>query len=197
MITKYTWLRSAGACLAALLFAGCVAVTKVETGQTVVRERLVLNVASSWNRFERGQSDNTPTWTKEGITVDALQFYVGIKDGELITPNERNSKDAPLAFKAGMQPAEVVGLFQAMHTRTGSTFSLDKLEPSEFVGVKGFRCEFSVTRKVDDVMLRGVAYGAVRNGELFLISYTAPRLAFFAKYVQQVDALARGASVKG
>lgn len=197
MMTKHTWIQLAGAGLATLLFAGCVAVTKVETGQTVVSERLVLNVASSWNRFERGQADNTPTWTKEGITVDALQFYVGVKEGQVISSGPRDSKDAPLTFKAGMQPAEVVALFQAMHTRTGSTFSLDKLEPTEFVGSKGFRYEFSVTRKVDDVMLRGVAYGAIRNGELFVISYTAPRLAFFAKYVQQVEALARGATVKG
>ena len=64
-------------------------------------------------------------------------------------------------------------------------------------GTRGFRFEYSLTRKVDDVRLRGVAYGAVRNGELFVINYSAPRLAFFPKYAAQVEALAKTAKVKG
>ena len=51
-------------------------------------------------------------------------------------------------------------------------------------------------RKVDEVRLRGVAWGAVRNGELFLIHYSAPRLAFYAKHAGAVEAIARSARVK-
>lgn len=181
----------------ASLLAGCAAVSKVETGQVAVRERMLVQVASPWNRFERGQSDDTPIWTQEGITVDALQFYVGVKDGQLIAPTPREGKLAPLAFKSSMQAADIVALFQSLQTRDGSTFQLDKLEPVDFVGTRGFRYEFSVVRKLDDVRLRGVAYGAVQRGELYLISYTAPRLAFFNKYAAQVEAIARSASIKG
>ena len=62
--------------------------------------------------------------------------------------------------------------------------------------MRGFRCEFAVIRKIDDVRLRGMAYGAVRDGRLYLISYTAPRLGFYAKYVARAEAIARSASLK-
>lgn len=184
--------------LAAVVIAGCANVTKVDTGEAVVRNRLAVTVTSPWNQFERGLADNTPTWTVEGITVDALQFYVGIKDGEAIAPTPAGgSKSLPLTFKSSMQPADVVALYQGLFTRDGSSFTLDKLEPAEFVGTRGFRFEYSLTRKVDDVRLRGVAYGAVRHGELFVINYMAPRLAFFPKHVGQVEALAKTARIKG
>jgi len=180
-----------------LFMAGCANVSKVNTGETVVKNRLAVKVDSPWNQFERGLADNTPTWTVEGITIDALQFYVGIKDGELIAPTPNQGKGTqPLAFKANMQPADVVALYQGLFTRDGSSFTLEKLEPAEFVGAKGFRFEYALTRKVDDVRLRGVAYGAVRNGELFLINYSAPRLGFYPKYAAQVETLAKSAKVK-
>ena len=68
---------------------------------------------------------------------------------------------------------------------------------TEFVGARGFRIEYSMVRKLDEVRLRGVAFGAVRNGELFLINYSAPRLAFYPKHAAGVEALARSAKVKG
>ena len=181
-----------------LALAGCAVVSKVETGETVVRNRLVVQVATPWNRFEQGQADNTATWTVEGLYVDALQFYVGIKDGQLIAPTPGDRKDVqPLAFKASMRPADIVSLYQSLLTRDGSSFTLDRIEAAEFVGSPGFRFEYSLVRKVDDVRLRGVAWGAVRNGELFLINYSAPRLAFYAKHAAEVETIARSARVKG
>lgn len=180
-----------------LALAACAHVTKIDTGETTVRNRLTVTVDAAWNQFERGMADNTPTWTVEGITIDALQFYVGIKDGEPIAPTPNGGKGKlPLNFKSSMQPADVVSLYEGLFTRDGSSFTLEKLEPTEFVGTKGFRFEYSLTRKVDDVRLKGIAYGAVRNGELFLINYSAPRLAFFPKYVGRVEALVKTAKVK-
>jgi hypothetical protein len=188
----------ASALLVALVLAGCAAVSKVDTGETLVKNRLAVQVATPWNKFERGQSDNTTTWTVEGVTVDALQFYVGVKDGELLAPTPSNRKGSePLTFKATMQAADVVALFQSLLTRDGSSFTLDKLEQADFVGTRGFRFEYSLVRKFDDVRLRGLAYGAVRNGELFVINYSAPRLAFFPKHVGQVETIAQSAKVKG
>ena len=77
--------RALAAVLVAIL-CGCAAVSKVEKGEAVIKNRLAVQVVEPWNQFERGLADNTPTWTHEGITVDALQFYVGVKDGELLAP---------------------------------------------------------------------------------------------------------------
>ena len=193
-LTRLT--RLATWCLAFAL-AGCAAVSKVNTGDSLIRDRLSVTVDTAWNKFERGVGDNTTVWTVEGITIDALQFYVGLKNGELIAPTPREGKGMlPLAFKSDMQPADIVSLYQGLLTRDGSAFTLDKLEPASFVGTNGFRFEYSLTRKIDEVRLRGVAWGAVRNGELFLINYSAPRLGFFARHIGQVEKLAASARVK-
>lgn len=186
-----------GALVVALVLAGCAQVTKVASGETVLKNRLSVTVTTPWNQFERGMGDNTPVWTIDGITVDALQFYVGLKDGELIAPTPSEPKGVlPLAFKASMQPADVVALYQGLWTRDGSSFTLDKLEPAEFAGQPGFRFEYQLVRKLDDVRLRGVGWGAVRNGELFLINYSAPRLGFFPRGIGQVEALVKTARLK-
>ncbi|MCH7342384.1 hypothetical protein LZ017_03190 [Pelomonas sp. CA6] len=182
----------------ALVLSGCAAVTKVASGDAVVGNRLALKLDTAWNQFEQGLGNNTPTWTVEGITVDALQFYVGIKDGQPITRLMDNDKSKkPLNFRADMQPADIVALYEALLTRDGSSFQLEKLEPASFLGGQGFRFEYALNRKVDDVPMRGMAYGAVRNGELFVIHYSAPRLVFFPRYQPRVEALIRSASVKG
>jgi hypothetical protein len=121
-----------------------------------------------------------------------------VKDGELLAPTPTGRKGIePLTFRAAMQPADVMVLLQSLLTRDGSSFSLDRLEATDFVGTRGFRIEYSMVRKLDEVHLRGVAFGAVRNGELFLINYSAPRLAFYPKHAAGVEALARSAKVKG
>lgn len=189
--------RRIGVLAFALLLSACAHVSKVATGDTVLKNRLVVKVDTAWNQFDRGTDDDTPTWTVEGITVDALKFYVGVKEGEAIAPPAPGQKGGvPLTFHAGMQPGDVVGLYQSLLTRDGSSFTLDKLEPAEFVGAKGFRFEYSVVRKTDDVRLRGVGYGAIRNGELFAITYSAPRLGFFAKHATQAEVLAKSARVR-
>jgi hypothetical protein len=184
--------------LAAAGLAGCAQVSKVASGEVLVRERLLVDVPTDWNQFESGAFAKTPTWTIEGLFVDALQFHVGIKDGELIAPTPSEPKGLrDLAFRASMQPAQVVDLFQGLWSRDGSTVSIDRIEPGPFIGSSGFRFEYSIVRKIDDVRLQGVAWAAVRNGELFAISYSAPRLGFFARYRPRVEALARSARVRG
>ncbi|MBX3607098.1 MAG: hypothetical protein KF788_17600 [Piscinibacter sp.] len=189
--------RRAAALLLALVLAGCANVTKVASGETVVRERLVVSVDREWNQFERGLADNTPTWTVEGITIDALQFYVGIKNGELIAPTPREGKGVqPLTFRSTMQAADIIGLYQSLLTRDGSSFTLEKVEATPFAGQPGFRFQYALIRKVDDVRLRGVAWGTVHNGELFLINYSAPRLGFFTRHVDHVEALVKTARIR-
>ena len=182
---------------AALLLASCAQLSQVATGQVVVRERMLVDVDKPWNQFEYTLNDGTPTWTQQGIAVDALKFYVGLKDGALIAPTPSEPKgQVPLTFKAGMQAADIVALFERLYSRGGSTFTLDKVVPMPFVGGSGYRFEFSSIRKADDVRLLGVGWFTVRNGELWAITYTAPRLAFFPAGIGEAEAIARSARVK-
>lgn len=186
-------------CLAslALLLSACAQVSTVRTGQVVVGQRLLVDVVKDWNQFEYTLNDGTPTWTQEGIAVDALKFYVGLKDGALIAPTPSEPKgQTPLTYKSGMQAADIVALFERLYARGGSTFTLEKVGQVDFLGGSGYRFEFSSIRRIDDVRLRGVGWFAVRNGELWAITYVAPRLAFYPAGVGDAEAIARSARIK-
>jgi hypothetical protein len=191
--------RLTQAALAVTLAAltGCAAVSHVAKGDVTLRDKLVVTVDQPWNQFERGLGDNTPTWTQDGITVDALRFYPGLKDGELLAPTPAQDKGAkPLAFKRTMQPREVVALFEALHARDGA-FTLVRVAPDAFAGGDGMRFEFTLVRKVDEVTLQGVGWLTVKDGALYAITFTAPKLAFYPRHVRLAEALARSARIKG
>ena len=177
------------------LVAGCAAMAKVEQGQQVVADRLVVDLDGPWNRFTRGVE--VPTWTVEGFTVDRLQFFVGIKDGRPIADRPKGAKEQrPLTFQASMKAHEIVALFEGLYTQDGSTFTLDRIEPVTFVGEPGFKYTYTLIRRGDDVRLSGVGYGAVHDGELIVINYSAPRLGFFPRYQAQIEKMALGARLR-
>lgn len=178
----------------ALLLGGCAAVSVVSQGEVVVERRLVVQADRPWTQFG-SHLTHVPTWTHEGITVDELKFYVGIKDGQVL-PAAPVKNTTPLTFRAKMSPQEVVALFQAMLTRDGSSFQLDKIEPTTFLQSPGFRFDYSLIRKSDDVQLKGAAFGVVKNGELFVMTYSAPRLVFFPRYLPAFEKLASSATVR-
>lgn len=193
-----TWIRGLALGASVLLLAACGSVLKVAQGEVVIKDRLGVKAEHAWNQFERGVDDGTTTWTNEGVTVDSLKFYVGIKDGAVIAPLPPQAKGVqPLTFRASMQAQQIVALYESMLTLDGSSFTLDKLEPTEFLGQKGFRFEYTLNRKADEVPMRGLAVGAVHKGELFLVHYTAPRLVFFQRYQGRVEAIVRSAQLRG
>ena len=181
--------------LAAL--AGCVAVVKVESGQRTLGERMVVSLEGAWNQINAPGLGPAQTWTMEGLPVDQLLIYSGLQDDQAIHAESSAAKAKSFKFRSGMQPDEIVSLFEGMLTRDGSNFKLVKLEPASFGGGKGFRFEYALTRKVDNVQLSGLGYGTVSRGELFAILYMAPRLTFFSRHRVSVERIAASALVKG
>ena len=181
-----------------LLVVACAPqMVKVESGERTVGGRLLLAIDGAWNQF-----DNNPLggpaliWTMEGLPIDALAVYPGIKDEQLMHAERSGSGQKAYKFQSKMQPEQIVGLFEGMLTRDGSSFTLDRLEPAEFGGEKGFRFRYSLLRKVDGVHLSGVGYAVVSKGELFALVYQAPRLAFFGRHEARVEQIARSARLK-
>jgi hypothetical protein len=190
--------KTALAALALVLLAGCVSVSKVETGENAVGERFTVTLAGAWNHINAPGLGPAQVWTMEGLAVDQMLLYSGLKDGEAIhAPYRGPGPDRKsFEFHSKMQPHEIAALFEGMLSRDGSTFKLLKLEPASFGGARGFRFEYALVRKVDNVQLSGVGYGAVDRGELFALVYMAPRLAFFGRYAPTVEAIAKSARIK-
>ena len=179
------------------VLAGCVSIAKVEKGDRAVGSRMVIAIEGPWNHVNAPGMGPAETWTMEGLPVDQLLLYSGLKDGEVIHATGQDGANAKrFSFRANMQPDEIVGLFEGMFTRDGSRFKLTRFAPVEFGGQKGFRFDYALTRKVDNVQLLGLGYGTVSKGELFAIVYMAPQLAFFARHKERVEHMAAAVRLK-
>jgi hypothetical protein len=189
-------MRKAMVVLTIALLAGCASVNKIESGERAIGERMSLHLQGDWNHVAAPGMGPAQTWTMEGLPVDQLMIYSGLKDGEALHAAGSASQKS-FNFRSSMQPDEIVALFEGMLTRDGSQFKLMKLEPAAFGGGKGFRFEYALTRKADNLVLSGVGYGTVSKGDLFALLYIAPRLTFFARHQERVEQIARSARVKG
>jgi len=188
-------LRSALLAAAALVLGGCVAMVRMGPGTVTVRDAISVSSDGGWNRLDV-PGGGGEVWTSDGLSLDVLTFFVGIKDGEPLAPAPMGSRRVPPAFRAAMLPHQIVELYEASATQDGSTFRLERLAPGAFAGAEGFRFDFSMTRKRDDVALRGIAWGAVVKGKLYLIAFRAPRLHYYAKHLPRAEATARSALIR-
>lgn len=180
-----------------VLLSACATVKKVESGNRGIGERLVVNIEGNWNHLDFPGVKPAEVWTMEGVTVDEFLIYSGIKDGQVMHPDAPVSgQKKNVVFRSGMQLEEVVSMFESVLTRDGSTFKLLKLEPYPFAGRKGYRFEYERIRKVDNVQQLGMGFGAIDKGELFALLYQAPRLTFFPRHKDRVEAIARGVAIR-
>jgi hypothetical protein len=191
-----TTMRAVAATLTVLLLAGCASVvTKVGPGEAVVGERLTVPIEAAWNQFPGTSPGPAAQWTTDGLLIDLLSFYVGIKDGAPIAP-QGGPNQRPLTFRASMQPHEMAALFESLATRDGSGFTPERLEPVDFLGQRGWRAQYTVLRKFDDVRLSGSAWGAVRDGQLYAITFSAPALGFYHRLLPRVEKMAASARLR-
>ena len=182
----------------AVLLAGCAAAVKVGQGEAIVAERIGVPTDAAWNQLRGGftGTNSAAVWTTEGLTIDQVNFFVGVKDGGALAQNA-GKEQRPVNFKASMQGHDLATLFESFYTRDGSSFKLDKLEPVNFLGQSGWRTQFTLVRKFDDVKLTGTIWATVRNGELFAITFAAPTLGFYPRLAPKVEQIAAGARFKG
>jgi hypothetical protein len=179
------------------IIPGCVSIAKIEKGDHTLGERMSVTIEGPWNHLNVPNLGPAQTWTMEGLPVDQLLLYSGLKDGEAIhARGQGGPKAKTFTFRSTMQPSEIVELFEGMLTRDGSRFRMTRLDPVPFGGQKGFRFEYTLTRRVDNVQLSGLGYGAISKGELFAVVYMAPRLAFFSRHKDRVESIARSARLK-
>lgn len=178
------------------VLAACATVKKVDSGAHTVGDRLSVSIDGPWNHLDFPGTKPAQVWTMEGLAVDEFLIYAGIKDGQVMHPeNASSSKKQNFIFRSSMQPEEIVSMFEGVLSRDDSTFKLLKLEPYRFGGRSGFRFEYERIRKIDNVQLRGVGFGAVDKGELFALVYHAPRLTFFPRHLARVEAIAKSATI--
>ena len=126
------------AVLLLLLLAACTSMSKVD-GEQVVNERLVVNVPGAWNRLvDRSEQRPYESWTQEGIPLDHLRFWGGVRPGQTLMTKPALFSRAPDAkaprvptFRPGLSPEKLVSLFEELYATAG-TVTITKMEPAMF-----------------------------------------------------------------
>jgi hypothetical protein len=184
----------------ALMLTACATpVQKVDSGQRKVGERMEVFIDGAWNKVRPVSGFPGEVWTMEGIFVDELMLFSGVKDGTRMHP-ENPSRDINaknFVFRSGMKTEEVVAMFEGVLSRGGSTVTLTKVEPTTFGGKRGFRFDYERVRKVDSLKMKGFGFGLIDGGELFALVYHAPRLTFFDRHAARVEGIARSIAIRG
>lgn len=178
--------------------AGCAAVEKVDKGERDLGGRMTVQIEGPWNQMNIAGTV-ARYWTMEGLPIDQLMIYSDIPhEGLLHAESRANARGEvkSFRFRSNMTPDEIVAALEGTITRDGSNFTLTKLEPAPFGGQKGFRFEFQLLRRSNNLHLKGVGYGAVSKGELFAMLYFAPRMGFFDRHVATVEKISASAKIK-
>jgi hypothetical protein len=191
----------------ALVLAACTSMARME-GEQVVGERLVVHVPGAWNKVvDRSEQPPYDTWTQEGIPLDHLRLWGGVRPGQPLmtkwatyTRAEDAKERRVPTFRPGLTPEKLVSLFEELYATAG-TVSITRVEPTVFAGERGVRFEFTLARRSDDLNMRGVGWVAVRpdpvwGEELFAATFVAPRLAFYDRLLPMAEAVVKTARVR-
>jgi len=191
------------ALLLALALGACTTISKVE-GEQVVNGRLVVNVSDAWNKVtDPWEGEPYDIWTQEGIPLDHLRLWGGVRVGQALVakpvilfraPGEKDARSP--TFTAGLTPDRLVNLFETLYANEGAV-QVTRVEPTVFAGQKGVRFEFTLARRADDVTLQGVGWLAVHRQELFAATFAAPRLTFYPQLLPMAEAVVRTARIRG
>ena len=196
-------MRALAALLLASLLAACTTIAKVD-GEQVVGGKLAVTLPEAWNKvtdpWERGRYD---MWTQEGIPLDHLRLWAGLRPGESLVakptvlfraPGEKDPRYP--TFTPGLRPDRLVHLFEQLYANEG-VVQVTRVEPAAFAGQKGVRFEFTLARRADDLVLLGVGWAAEHRGELYAATFAAPKLAFYPRLLPMAEAVVRSARIKG
>lgn len=184
------------ACVALIcMLSACISTERIVRGPATVGAKMQLTVDADWNHIKLPNDNLVETvWTRDGLPLDNLRMWTAIADGAPIA-TERPGQPA-LVFRSSMSVEELVTLFEAYISRGRQRFTLDKAEPTNFLGGQGTKIRFTAISQNDNVRRSGMGFMAVRNGQLHAIVFIAPALTFFPRHAAEVERMAASATLK-
>lgn len=164
-----------------------------ERGQafTVADSVLTVTPSRDWNRLSEKIGEHAETWTTDGEQLNDVTFFSGIEPGMPLV-RERSKKREPLPkFTSSTLLIEVPELLETTYRaykRSGS-FTVTSIEPQQFLGQDGVSFTYEFV-DADELTRQGEARATIAGGKLYMITFEAPRLHYFAKGITDFRALA-------
>ena len=164
----------------------------VEAGDTrkVARSNLHVTVPVDWNRETRRPTSRSEVWTQDGLGLSELMFYAKIRDGETLFKRNQRKRNPLPEFDKDMLLTDLVEWYEdtANVTLGGSLFQIEEVKPAKLGGFDGVHFRYSYTGG-DNVARLGEARAAIVDEKLYLISFEAPRLHYFDRYIAGVRSM--------
>lgn len=157
----------------------------------IAKSRLSASPAGEWNRLSRSEGKYVETWTLDGDALNKVNFFGGVATGQPLL--RQANKNRPLPKVAGnMLITDIPVLLETTYRSQFAVnqMQIDSQEPALLGGRKGIRFTYRFTRADDEVQRKGEAIGAMVDGKLYLVTYEAPTLYFFAKDIEKFRTLA-------
>jgi hypothetical protein len=168
-----------------------------EKGVKVAVAESTLSVTPSrdWNRLSAKIGKNTESWTLDGGQLNDVTFYGGIVPGNPLV-KERSKKKEPLPkFTSTTLLVEVPELLETTYRtyKQIGSFAVTSTEPVKFLGQDGVRFTYTYT-DADELTRKGEARAVIIKGNLYMITFDAPRLHYFDRTIGDFHALVDTAS---
>ena len=149
----------------------------------VGKSNLAVTAIGDWNRSTQRRTGESENWTQHGTGLDDLGFYMGIKKGEALFRQRDKKKDPLPKFDPAMLPTDIVEWFEnsARIALTSAVFEVGAVRPAQLAGHPGVEMDFTYATEGDNLERKGTARAAVIGQRLYLITYDAPKIHYFAE----------------
>lgn len=157
----------------------------------VARGTLTVTPGQDWNRNSARPIKKGEVWTLDGVALNELYFVSGLAAGEVLY-REVDKKNRPLPkWSASMQLTDIPEFLESSNRVVlgTSVFQVTGMEPMQLGGHEGVKFTFEYAVEGTSLIRRGVAAGSIVNGQLFLISFTAPSIHYFDRDRASVEAI--------
>lgn len=161
---------------------------------TIADSPLTVTPGRDWNRLDGNIGKHTESWTLDGGQLNDLTFFAGIEPGKPLV-RERSKKREPLPkFSTSTLLVELPELFEATYrsAKQIADFRVTDVQPMRFLGQEGVLFAFEYVDG-DELTRKGEAHAAIVGGRLYMISFDAPRLHYFARTVEDYRRIAASA----
>lgn len=178
-----------------LMLAGCATTTStyklVEPHEVEICDLYSVRPTMRWSEVQRG---DVRLWTIDGVDLDAIRFFSGIKEGVPIIDMSEEKRETP--FRPDMTETELVDAIVDAFTLQGAQqVEPRNLRPAAFGSEQGYRFELSFL-DTDGLEKEGMVAGAIVDESLYLIVYTGAKMHYFPKYEAEVENILRSISIR-
>ncbi len=152
---------------------------------TIADSPLTVTPARDWNRLDGHIGKHVESWTLDGGQLNDVTFYAGIEPGKPLL-RERSKKREPLPkFSAATLLVELPELLETTYRsyKQIADFRVVNVQPARFLGQDGVLFTYEYVDQ-DELTRQGEANAAIIGGRLYMVSFDAPRLHYFARGVE-------------